>query len=51
MEPSLGSVLRMIEKPEHGGDTLFADMYAAYDNLSEEIKEKLECAIAVHELL
>ena len=48
MEPSLGSVLRMIEKPEHGGDTLFADMYAAYDNLSEEIKEKLEGAIAVH---
>ena len=49
MEPSLGSVLRMIEKPEHGGDTLFADMYAAYDNLSEEIKEKLEGAIAVHD--
>ena len=49
MEPSLGSVLRMIEKPEHGGDTLFADMYAAYDNLSEEIKEKLEDAIAVHD--
>ena len=49
MEPSLGSVLRMIEKPEHGGDTLFADMYAAYDNLSEEIKEKLKGAIAVHD--
>ena len=49
MEPSLGSVLRMIEKPEHGGDTLFADMYAAYDNLSEEIKEKLEGAISVHD--
>jgi len=49
MEPSLGSVLRMIEKPEHGGDTLFADMYAAYDNLSEEIKEKLEGSIAVHD--
>lgn len=49
MEPSLGSVLRMIEKPEHGGDTLFADMYAAYDNLSEEIKEKLEGVIAVHD--
>ena len=49
MEPSLGSVLRMIEKPEHGGDTLFADMYAAYDNLSEEVKEKLEGAIAIHD--
>ena len=49
MEPSLGSVLRMIEKPEHGGDTLFADMYAAYDNLSEEVKEKLEGTMAVHD--
>ena len=49
LEPSLGSVLRMIEKPDHGGDTLFADMYAAYEGLTDEIKEKLEGAIAVHD--
>ena len=49
MEPSLGSVLRMIEKPQHGGDTLFADMDAAYDGLTDEVKEKLEGAIAVHD--
>ena len=49
MEPSLGSVLRMIEKPQHGGDTLFADMDAAYNGLSNAIKEKLEGAIAVHD--
>ena len=48
-EPSLGSVLRMIEKPEHGGDTLFADMYAAYDDLNDDIKDKLDGAIAVHD--
>ena len=48
-KPSLGSVLRMIEKPQHGGDTLFSDMYAAYENLSNEIKDKLEGAIAVHD--
>ena len=48
-KPSLGSVLRMIEKPQHGGDTLFSDMYAAYENLSDEIKDKLEGAIAVHD--
>ena len=37
----------MIEKPDHGGDTLFADMYAAYNDLNDDIKETLEGAIAV----
>ena len=48
-EPSLGSVLRMIQNPAHGGDTLFADMYAAYDGLPDHVKEKLDGAIAVHD--
>ena len=48
-EPSLGSVLRMIQKPAHGGYTLFADMYAAYDGLPDHVKEKLDGAIAVHD--
>ena len=48
-KPSLGSILRAIEIPPVGGDTLFADMYAAYDNLSDEVKEKVEGAIAVHD--
>ena len=48
-EPSLGSVLRMIQKPAHGGDTLFADMYDAYDGLPDHVKEKLDGAIAVHD--
>ena len=50
-EPSLGSVLRMLEKPENGGDTLFSDMYAAYDDLGDEVKQRLEGAVAVHDFV
>ena len=49
LEPSLGSILRMKESPKVGGDTLFADMYAAYEDLSDEVKEKLDGAMAVHD--
>lgn len=47
--PSLGSVLRAIEVPEVGGDTLFSDMYAAYDGLSDEVKERIDGAVAIHD--
>ena len=47
--PSLGSVLRAIEVPDVGGDTLFADMYAAYDGLSDEVKERIDGAVAIHD--
>ena len=49
MEPSLGSILRMVETPPVGGDTLFANMEVAYENLPDEIKKKLEGAYAVHD--
>ncbi len=48
-EPSLGSVLRALEVPPVGGDTLFADMYAAYDGLTDAVKTKIEGRIAVHD--
>ena len=35
-EPSLGSILRIVESPPLGGDTLWADMGAAYDMLDED---------------
>ncbi|MEQ8327193.1 TauD/TfdA dioxygenase family protein [Parvibaculum sp.] len=47
--PSLGSVLRAVEVPDVGGDTLFSDMYAAYDGLSDEVKERIDGAIAIHD--
>ncbi|HEY5338872.1 MAG TPA: TauD/TfdA family dioxygenase [Rhizomicrobium sp.] len=49
IEPSLGSILHALEVPAVGGDTLFADMYAAYDNLSDEIKAKIEGKMALHD--
>lgn len=47
--PSLGSVLRAIEVPPVGGDTLFSDMHAAYLGLTDEVKTKLEGAVALHD--
>lgn len=47
--PSLGSILRAIEVPEVGGDTLWADMGAAYDNLSDDMKDYLDDKVAVHD--
>lgn len=49
LEPSLGSVLRAIEVPPVGGDTLWADMAAAYDRLTDEMKERLDGLVAVHD--
>ena len=40
--PSLGSILRAIELPDNGGDTLFANMVMAYDRLSDDMKEKID---------
>lgn len=47
-EPSLGSILRAREVPDVGGDTLFADMIAAYRSLPEAERERLDGMTAVH---
>lgn len=47
--PSLGSVLRANIVPDIGGDTLFADMVAAYECLDEETKALLEDKRAVND--
>lgn len=47
--PALGSVLRAVEIPASGGDTLWADMGAAYDNLPDATKERIEGLTAVHD--
>ena len=48
--PSLGSILRAIELPDNGGDTLFANMVMAYDRLSDAMKEKIDGLVAVHDI-
>lgn len=48
-KPSLGSILRGRIIPEVGGDTMFADMVAAYEGLSPAMKEWVETLTAVHD--
>lgn len=49
LRPSLGSVLLAREVPAVGGDTLFADMYAAYDGLDDDLRVSLDGLRAVHD--
>ena len=49
LQPSLGSVLRNVESPGVGGDTLFADMYAAYDGLPQHVKDRVDGRVARHD--
>jgi len=47
--PSMGAVLRAVELPPVGGDTLWADMGAAYDGLPEEVRERIDGLRAEHD--
>ncbi|MGW2343135.1 TauD/TfdA dioxygenase family protein [Streptomyces sp. NPDC001661] len=49
--PALGAVLQVREVPPFGGDTMWADMAAAYDNLSDEVRARIEGAEAEHDFL
>jgi taurine dioxygenase len=46
--PPLGTMLQIHLLPEIGGDTLFANMYAAYDELSQPLKSMLAGLTATH---
>jgi taurine dioxygenase len=47
--PTRYSILRCLEMPAVGGDTLWADMCAAYDGLSETMKAFIDGLEAVHD--
>ena len=45
----MGSILYIRKCPPRGGDTLFANMYAAYEALSDRMKTYLEGLTAIHD--
>lgn len=48
--PPMGTMLRLVQIPRHGGgDTMFADMYVAYEMLSEKMKSFLDGMTAIHD--
>jgi len=49
--PSMGAVLHAIEVPATGGDTLFADMAAAYDGLDDATRTEVDRLSAVHDFM
>lgn len=48
--PPMGSILRAVELPAVGGDTCFANMYAAYEGLSAPMRELVDKLRAVHDI-
>jgi taurine dioxygenase len=46
--PARCTTLYSIQVPKVGGDTLFANQYAAYDGLSSHLKKKIENLVALH---
>jgi taurine dioxygenase len=49
--PSLGSLFYAVTIPDQGGETCFADMRAAYDDLPSDKKRSLTGLSAVHDYL
>jgi len=47
--PSMGAILHAVQVPPTGGDTLFADMCAAYDGLDDDLKARIDGLSAVHD--
>ena len=47
--PPMGSILRALEMPPVGGDTMFADMYAAFASLSPALQTFVQTLTARHD--
>lgn len=51
LHPSMVCVLRCVECPPVGGDTMWANMVAAYDNLPDDVKAQIADLRASHSFL
>ena len=49
--PSMASLLRCVECPPAGGDTIWVNMALAYENLPDSLKPQLAVLEAVHDLM
>jgi taurine dioxygenase len=49
--PSMGSMLKCLACPETGGDTIWVNMAAAYANLPEDVKARIDGLLAVHDAM
>jgi taurine dioxygenase len=47
--PPLGAMLRMVVRPDVGGDTLWATMYGAFESLSSRMQRLIDGLTAVHD--
>ncbi len=50
-EPALMSVLKMVKCPAVGGDTMWASLYAAYEELSAPMRDLCDGLTALHDAL
>ena len=46
--PARATLLYSIQVPKQGGDTLFANQYAAYDDLPSNMKRRIEGLVGLH---
>lgn len=47
-KPAIATMLYALEVPSRGGNTVFANMFAAYETLPDDIKARLEGVKAMH---
>ncbi len=47
-KPSMATMLYAVKNPDNGGDTEFANMYAAYETLPGDLKRQIEALKGIH---